>query len=82
MPNGYTLAGFAIGTLRLAKMATLHLRELPMATKPKHVPLNRFLFPANPGSKIHLLQLGIHGEPSKCDLRKIMGKIRYHYFQN
>ena len=36
----------------------------------------------NPGSRKHLLQLGIHGDLAKCDLRKIMGKIRYYYIQN
>ena len=41
-----------------------------------------FYFLPTQAQKTHLLQLGIHGNPAKLDLRKIMGKIRYHYFQN
>ena len=32
--------------------------------------------------KKHLLQLGIHGKPAYCHLRKIIGEIRYHYFES
>ena len=44
--------------------------------------LKDFNFLPTQAKKIPLLQLGIHGDPAKRDLRKIMGKIRYHYFQN
>ena len=67
VPNGHTLVVFTIGTLQLATMATLHLRLLHKT--------KTCSFPANPGSK-QLLQLGIHGDPAKCDLRKIMDKVK------
>ena len=37
-------------------------------TKPKLVPPEGFLFPANPGSKNQIKQFGIHGDPANCDL--------------
>ena len=40
-----------------------------------------YLLPTQ-AQKKHILQLGINGNPAKRDLHKIMGKIRYHYFQN
>ena len=45
-------------------------------------PQKDFYFQPTQAQKKHLLQLGIHGNPAKRDLHKIMGKIRYHYFQN
>ena len=80
IPNCHTLAGFAIGTLYLTTMATLHLRALH---KTKTCSSERIFIYCQPRlKKKHLLQLGIHGNPAKRDLRKIMGKIRYHYFKN
>ena len=32
--------------------------------------------------KTFITLYGIHGNPAKRDLLKIMGKIRYRYFQN
>ena len=64
-----------IGTLRLATMATLQLTKMCSS--------ETIFFSANPGSKTkHLLQISIHGNSAKWDLCKIMGKMRYHYFQN
>ena len=45
-------------------------------------PRKVFYFLATQTKKKHLLKLGIHGSPDKRELRKIMGKIRYYYFQN
>ena len=75
-----TLAGFAIGTLRLATMTTLHLRELH---KTEIYSSERIFISCQPRLKKYLLQLGIHGDSAKQGLCKIMGKkLRYHYFQN
>ena len=84
MPNGHTLAGFAIGNLRFATMATLHLlKGTARTTQNQNLLLRKdFYFLPTQAKKTHLLQLGIHGQPVKCDLHKIMGKIRYQYFQN
>ena len=37
VPNGYTLAGFTIGALHLATMATLHFRALHKTIKKKNI---------------------------------------------
>ena len=81
VPNGHTLAGFTISAFHLATMATLHLRALH---KTKTCSPKRIFISCQPRlkKKKHLLQLGIHGNPAKRDLLKLMGKIRYHYFQN
>ena len=77
MLNGYTQAGFVVGALRLATMATLNLGPL---RKTKTCSPEGIFFPANPGSKNHLLQLCIPGDPAKCGLHKIMCKLRYNFF--
>ena len=48
-----------------------------MYTKPKLVPPKYFYFLPTQAQKNHLLQLGTHGNPAKCDLQKIMGKRRF-----
>ena len=49
-----------MGVLRLASMATLHLRAL-------HKTKNCFFW-KDFSKKTHIIQLGIHGGPAKCDL--------------
>ena len=79
VPNGHTLADFDIGALCLATMAALHLRALH---KTNTCSPERIFISCQPRLKKHLLQLGINVDPAKHDLRKMMGKIIYHYFQD
>ena len=64
MPNGHTLAGFPIDALRLAAMATLHLRALH---KTKILSLEGIFISCQLRLKIniYILQLGIYGDLSK-----------------
>ena len=59
-PNGYTLAGFAIGTLHLPITAALHLRAL---YKTKSCSSERIYISCQPRLK-NILQLGNHGDLS------------------
>jgi hypothetical protein len=59
MPNGHTIAGFAIGTLHLATMATLQLRA---RNKTKNCSQEMIFISWQSRLKKHLLQLGIHGD--------------------
>ena len=59
---------------------TTFLLEMGQNTQNQNLfPGKDFYFLPTQAQKNHLLQLGIHGDPTKCDLHKIMGKIRYHY---
>ena len=72
-----TLADFAIGALPLAIMA-----PFKGTTQNQNLFLQKDIYFLPTQNKKKILQLGIHRDPVKCDLGKIMGRIRYHAFQN